>query len=388
MNKAIPKILFIGPTPPPYSGPELSMQQFLESKSLNEAFDISFLKTNFRTDNTKKGKFGLSMVTQFFVFFFKLLKLLVLIRPTCVYYPVTPTQVGWLGRDVWTILLSKFFGAKVIIHLRGSHFKLNFAEFNFVAKKLIAFSIRFVDKAIVQANYLKDQFSPYISEEKVDVLYQAMDINEFKYDEHCSIEKGKVLVIGHMTKAKGFTDILKVIPEVSKVFPNVKFYFAGNMRKGERGVFYNQFTGKKIVYEDPFVEEKHILDSAFKNNYVNLGIIKGMDKLRHLKSSEIFLSASYSEGFSRSLLEAMAVGKPLAYTPVGAHREVIEDGVNGFAFEPGNINKLQSVLISMLANPDQLKKMGLKNREYVVNDFSIEKIVEDFKKIINSTISK
>lgn len=388
MSKSRPKILFIGPTPPPYSGPELSMQQFLESKSLNESFEISFLKTNFRTDNTKKGKFGLSMVTQFFVFFFKLLKQLVLDRPKCVYYPVTPTQIGWLGRDVWTILLSKLFGAKIIIHLRGSHFKLNFNEFSATAKKLIAFSLKHVDKAIVQAKYLKNQFSPFISEEKVAVLYQAMDINEFKYDENYPIEKGKILVIGHMTKAKGFTDILKVIPEVCKVFPEAKFYFAGNMRKGERGVFYNQVTGEKIIYEDPFVEEKRILDSAFKNNYVNLGIIKGEDKLRHLKSSEIFLTASYSEGFSRSLLEAMAVGKPLAYTPVGAHREVLKDGINGYVFNPGDINEMQNVLTNMLANPDQLKNMGLENREYVVNDFSVEKIVDDFKNIINSTIPK
>ena len=63
------KVLFVGPTPPPYSGPELSMQQFLESETLNEAFDISFLKTNFRSDNTKKGKLDFSMLSNFFVFF-------------------------------------------------------------------------------------------------------------------------------------------------------------------------------------------------------------------------------------------------------------------------------------------------------------------------------
>ena len=67
MSNTKPKILFIGPTPPPYSGPELSMQQFLESEMLNETFDILFLKTNFRTDNTKKGKLDVSMFTNFFI---------------------------------------------------------------------------------------------------------------------------------------------------------------------------------------------------------------------------------------------------------------------------------------------------------------------------------
>ena len=70
MNNNKPKILFIGPTPPPFSGPELSMQQFLESDVLNNAFQILFLKTNFRTDNTKKGKLDLFMISNFFKFLF------------------------------------------------------------------------------------------------------------------------------------------------------------------------------------------------------------------------------------------------------------------------------------------------------------------------------
>ena len=168
-----PKILFIGPTPPPYSGPELSMQQFLESETLNDAFNIKFLKTNFRSDNTKKGKLDISMLTNFFIFFSKLFRLLIANKIKCVYYPITPTQIGWVGRDVWTILLSKLFGAKVIIHLRGSHFKLNFQLFNTVIKRMVGFSLKKVDCAIVQAKYLNDQFSPYIDASKVAVLVSS-----------------------------------------------------------------------------------------------------------------------------------------------------------------------------------------------------------------------
>ena len=387
MNNKKPKILFIGPTPPPYSGPELSMQQFLESEILNAEFDIQFLKTNFRTDNTKKGKLDFSMLSNFFVFFSKLLRLLITKKPKLVYYPITPTQIGWIGRDVWTILLSKLFGAKVIIHLRGSHFKLNFQQFNSTIKKLIGFSLKNVDCGIVQAEYLKDQFEPFIEPHKMAVLYQAMDIEEYSNSHDWETEKGKILVMGHMTKAKGYTDILKIIPDLCKEFPHAKFYFAGNIRKGERGVFYNQFTGEKITYEDPFEAEEKILNSVYTKNYVNLGIISGEDKMKHLQTTDIFLTASYSEGFSRSLLEAMAIGKPVVFTPVGAHREVFENGVHGFSFVPGQLDKLKIALRNLLGDDKKRKEIGLTNRQYVVSNFSIEKISDDFKTIITKTLA-
>ena len=382
-----PKILFIGPTPPPYSGPELSMQQFLQSEILNEAFDIKFLKTNFRSDNTKKGKLDFSMLANFFIFFSKLLSLLILNKINCVYYPITPTQIGWVGRDIWTILLSKLFGAKIIIHLRGSHFKLNFQEFNGSVKKLVGYSLKKVDFAIVQAKYLNDQFSPYLDASKVSVLYQAMDIKQYAKDPNVAIEKGKILVMGHMTKAKGYTDILKIIPDICQEFPFVTFCFAGNIRKGERGVFFNQFTGEKITYEDPFEAEAKILNSNYKKNYENLGIISGDDKMTHLQTADIFLTASYSEGFSRSLLEAMAVGKPAVYTPVGAHREVYKSGVHGFSFVPGQLDQLKIALRKLLLDEKKRYEIGNTNRQHVVSNFSIKKISIDFKTIITKTLA-
>ncbi|MDA9876007.1 glycosyltransferase family 4 protein [Flavobacteriaceae bacterium] len=387
MNHKKENILFIGPTSPPYSGPELSMQQFLESQTLNDAFDIKFLKTNFRTDNTKKGKLDISMFTNFFIYFSKLLKLLISNKPKCIYYPITPTQIGWIGRDVWTILLSKLFGAKVIIHLRGSHFNLNFQEFNSFVKKLVGYSLKKVDCAIVQASYLKDQFEPYIKSDKMAVLYQAMDVEQYANDASFEVEKGKILVMGHMTKAKGYTDILKIIPQICQEFPLATFYFAGNIRKGERGVFYNQFSGEKITYEDPFEAEQKILNSVYKNNYINLGIISGEDKMKHLQTADLFLTASYSEGFSRSLLEAMSMGKPFVFTPVGAHKEVFKDELHGFSFVPGELEQLKRALHKALGNDEKRRAMGEENRRYVVSHFSIEKISQDFKSIISNTLT-
>jgi glycosyltransferase involved in cell wall biosynthesis len=218
------------------------------------------------------------------------------------------------------------------------------------------------------------------------VLYQAMDVDEYSNVYKAEVKKGKILIMGHMTKAKGYTDILKIIPQICKEFTYVTFCFAGNIRKGERGVFYNQFSSEKITYEDPFEAEQKILNSVYKNNYINLGIISGEDKMKHLQSTDLFLTASYSEGFSRSLLEAMSMGKPMVFTPVGAHKEVFNDEVNGFSFVPGELDQLKNALQKALSNDEKRKAMGEENRRYVVSNFSIEKIANDFKTIISNTV--
>ena len=378
------KLLFIGPIPPPLSGPELSMQEFLNSKLLNEKYNINFLKTNFRKKNSNKGKFGISMIFNFFKYFIRLIKILISKKPHLVYYPITPTMIGWVGRDIWTILISKVFGCKVLIHLRGSHFSLNFEEFNKLVKILVAFSLKKVDHAIVQANCLRNQFEPNINPKNVSVLYQSMNFELFKPFKSKTNSKINILTVGHMTNAKGFNDVIKVIPKVAQKYPNVIFNFAGELRTGERGVFFNQFSGKRLKYEDPVKAERQIMNSKFSKNYKNLGLINGAVKSKIFNQCDIFLSASYSEGFSRSLLEAMAFAKPIVFTPVGAHREVYSIN-NGNFFEPGNISMLENAILNLIEDINR-EKIGKSNRIYAKSNFNVEKICLDFSKIINKVI--
>ena len=79
-----PRVLFVGPYPPPYSGPEMGMKLFLES-SLKDQFDISFLCTNVRKSNAKKGSFGFAMIVAFVMFFSRLTWKLISVRPKVVY---------------------------------------------------------------------------------------------------------------------------------------------------------------------------------------------------------------------------------------------------------------------------------------------------------------
>ena len=386
MSKRLSKILFVGPIPPPYSGPELSMQQFLESRRLKSEFQIRYLKTNFRTTNRNKGKFGVLMVFNFFKFFTTYLYYLILLRPSCVYYPITPTALGWVGRDAWVILLAKLMRVKIIIHLRGSHFRLNYHDFPFLIKRLVNTALKSVTKAMVQADYLRTEFMPQIDSRKIEVLYQGVDTGEYFPDER--VRKGpiRILFMGHLTKAKGYTDVLKVIPEICEEFGDVEFYFAGEKRTGERGVFFNQVNGARLEYECPNAAERDFFRAGYMANYNYVGIITGSEKLELMRDCDIFISASYSEGFSRSVLEAMSLGMSLVYTPVGAHKEVLKDGMNGFSFLPGDLKGMKVALTELITNPVKRKQISSNNIDLVESNFSITKIIEDFKIIIEKAL--
>lgn len=189
-------------------------------------------------------------------------------------------------------------------------------------------------------------------------------------------------MVGHLTKAKGFTDIVSLIPEIVSEFPNTHFYFAGNIRKGERSVFFNQSTGERISYENPIELEEEILNSPYVSHYHNLGIITGDEKYKRFQKCQIFISVSYSEGFSRSLLEAMSMGKPLIYTPVGAHREVLKDGINGICVEPGNIGQITEAIKQLLSDKDLCYRIGKHNYIEAREKYDINKIANDFKNIL------
>ena len=376
------KILFIGPVPPPYSGPELSTKQLLESDLKNQ-FDIIFLKTNVRKDNSKKGKIDFIALLSVIKFNLKLFRLLIFNRPDIAYHLVTPTEIGWLGRDVWFIFQCKLFGVKTVIHFRGSHLDINYKTFKSFSQKIIKYACGLVNAAIVQSDCLRNQFKGLINENKVYVIPNTVDNLFNDLDRSNKSKTPQILFFGHLTKAKGYTDVVKVIPKVAENFPDVKFLFCGNIKRGEPGVKYNQLTKDRILYEDPFIVEAEIKNSKYKKNYHNLGIVSGENKLNLIRQSWLFVLPSYSEGFSRSILESMAAGLPILTTPVGANKDVIKNNYNGILVNPGDIESIGDSIVDLLENQELRHTLSENGKVIFKNEFKESKVVNKYVKLFN-----
>jgi N,N'-diacetylbacillosaminyl-diphospho-undecaprenol alpha-1,3-N-acetylgalactosaminyltransferase len=104
--------------------------------------------------------------------------------------------------------------------------------------------------------------------------------------------------------------------------------------------------------------------------------------------SDLVVLPSYREGVPRTLLEAAAMAKPIVTTDVPGCREVVVDGLNGLLVPPKDAAKLAEAIGSLLLNPQKREKMGAAGRKMAVEEFSVEKVVESYKRIYREILKE
>jgi L-malate glycosyltransferase len=104
--------------------------------------------------------------------------------------------------------------------------------------------------------------------------------------------------------------------------------------------------------------------------------------------SDLKLLLSEKESFGLVLIEAMACGVPTIGTNVGGIPEVINDGMNGYICELGDVQTIASKAIDLLSNPVLHSEMAKQALLTVQGKFNSEKIVNEYEDIYYSIISK
>jgi len=107
-----------------------------------------------------------------------------------------------------------------------------------------------------------------------------------------------------------------------------------------------------------------------------------------LALSEVCVLSSVSEGFSNSILEYMAAGRPVVVTDVGGAREVVNEET-GYLVPAGDYEAMAKHVISLLQNPDRARAMGEKARDLVADRFStavqLEQVESLYKKLLDAS---
>jgi glycosyltransferase involved in cell wall biosynthesis len=95
-----------------------------------------------------------------------------------------------------------------------------------------------------------------------------------------------------------------------------------------------------------------------------------------LASASVFALSSRSEGFPRSVLEAMRAGLPVAVSDVGGVREAVEHGKTGLLVPPGDPSALAAALGRLLSAPELRDRMGAAGRAAFESQFRLETMVD------------
>jgi glycosyltransferase involved in cell wall biosynthesis len=84
----------------------------------------------------------------------------------------------------------------------------------------------------------------------------------------------------------------------------------------------------------------------------------------------LVIPSSCFETFGLIAIEAMSCGLAVVASKRGALKEIVEDGVTGLLFEPGNVEELVSKIKMLWDNPELCRKMGMAGRENVIQNYN------------------
>jgi glycosyltransferase involved in cell wall biosynthesis len=83
-------------------------------------------------------------------------------------------------------------------------------------------------------------------------------------------------------------------------------------------------------------------------------------------------------------MEAMASRKPVIASNVGGIPELVKEGKTGFLFEVGDTHLLVEKIKNLLGDKNLTAEMGERGRKSIEENYSDEKYIENFVKMINN----
>ena len=131
---------------------------------------------------------------------------------------------------------------------------------------------------------------------------------------------------------------------------------------------------------------KNLIENKYIGNFRLLGKNSGIESF--INVMDICVLSTFTEGISNSILEYMALGKPVIATSGGGTNEIIKNEESGFLISPSNPKELAEKIEKLLNNADLRMNMGQVGKEIIINNFSIDKMVNKYIDIYKNSSSK
>lgn len=165
------------------------------------------------------------------------------------------------------------------------------------------------------------------------------------------------LFVGRIIRDKGVIEYIEAAKIVNGKYPGVKIQIVG----------YFDTNPTSIKKEEI---QKYIDDGTIEY----LG--ETNDVRPFLEKCSVYVLPSYHEGTPKSVLEAMATGRPIITTDAPGCRETVIDGVNGFLVPVMDSEALAEKMIWMIENKKEAEKMGQESLRICKEKFDVNKVNE------------
>jgi len=137
-------------------------------------------------------------------------------------------------------------------------------------------------------------------------------------------------------------------------------------------------------------EIKDMIPEPYYNKIIFLGNRNDVESIVNVFDLGILCTNSdyHGEGISNSILEYMALGKPVVATYGGGTNEVVKDGYNGYLVDSGSVKQLTDKIQEFLNNRQLAKEFGMNGRKIVLQKFNSSKMSQEYYRLFEELIKK
>jgi glycosyltransferase involved in cell wall biosynthesis/ubiquinone/menaquinone biosynthesis C-methylase UbiE len=365
-----PKVIFLGPLPPPFMGPTVATEIILRSKIIEE-FELVHLDTSDHRELNHLGALDLKNVALALSHYLELFRMILRKKPGLVYVPISQTTIGFI-RDSGYIIISKLLRRKVICHLRGSNFSNWVQKSPSLNQVFVKFVLKRTQGVIVLGHKLKFIFEEYFDNERIFVVPNGADFN-VSHRSFSKSDRVKLLFLGHLHSSKGIEDVIEAI-SIMQDFKDgkpVELDIVGN-------------------WLDEDCRERCLAKIGEKKLPVNIKhSLSGKAKFDVYAGADVFIFPPRgAEGHPWVIIEAMASGLPIISTDQGAITESVIEGQNGYIVAPCSPGEIAERVMRLAGNFELLKSMGKKSRQLYEINFTeavmVEQLGYSFTKILKA----
>lgn len=327
------------------------------------SYDFDFIL--FRTI----GHIGSRILANGLYFIYAYLKLLILLisnRDIQILHIHSSSHYSFLRKSIIAIT-ARLFNKRTIIHLHSSKFCEFFLSKNRFVSMWINFVFKRVDIVVTLCKKWQLELNNKYPEAHITTIHNPIVIpRDAKYLDH-STNKGifTVLFIAFLSTNKGLMDVVSVAKIFKKTNININFKIAG------RGQL-----------------ESHLIEVLNLQECSNIEFVGWADekaKKTLYEQANIFFLPSYNEGMPIVILEAMAYSLPVVSTTISGIPDQIDNAVNGFLYNPGDINGFVEGITKLYYDKDIYRKATQAAWEKVQR-FSNDKIFEEITALYSKRI--
>lgn len=254
--------------------------------------------------------------------------------------------------------------------------------FRKIYSPVIKLIIKFSDAFVAYGTWAKEYIMSFnVPSEKVFIAINVGNVDYF-------LEESK--------KLTGQKDSIKQKLGIKSKY---NLLYVGQLIKERKGVEYlvdafiklkkeNKDLGLVVVGDGPQKEELEEMCHGIDNVYFT-DFIQPDELPLYYAAADIFVIPSFYDRFSIVLSEAMASGLPAISTNKNAATvDLIEDGINGYVVEERSSEDIYNKLMSMLQDPENLKKMGENAKNTILKRANLDKTASGFIDAVNYTLNK